>query len=71
MINEYFAKFLYDNYLQTGETIVKYRFLRQLRRDTQVYSFNIVLIIEDSNGFCFERFVFLGTSPRKNPKFSS
>lgn len=71
MINEFLEKYLYDNYLQNGETIVKYSFERILRRVTQTYFFYIKLIVEDSNGFCLERWVLLGSSPRKSHKSSS
>ena len=64
MINEYLSKFLYDNYVQNGETIVKYCFERQLHRESQTYSFYIVIIIEDSNGLLVNRRILLGTTPR-------
>lgn len=65
MINEYLEKFLYDTYLQNGETLVNYRFQRELHRESQTYRFYILLIIEDSNGFLSDRYVLLGSSPRK------
>lgn len=64
MINEYLAKFIYDNYALPGETVVKYRFDRELHRHSQTYRYFLRLIIEDSNGILRDVDVLLGTSCR-------
>lgn len=66
MINECLEKFLYDNYLQNGETLVKYRFSRDLHRQSQMYRFYITLIVEDSNGIWRDINILLGTTSRNS-----
>ena len=66
MINDKLHKMVFKEYVLPSESFISYKFVRELNRDTQTYSFILKLYVEDKAlGFCNERIILLGTSPRK------
>lgn len=52
--------------LSPNETVLSYKFKRELKRDTQRYIFTLRLYIEDKiSSVCYTRDILLGSSPRK------
>lgn len=66
MINDKLHKMVFKEYVLPSESFISYKFVRELNRNTQTYSFILKLYVEDrASGICNERIILLGTSPRK------
>lgn len=66
MISNLLLDCVSQNYLLPDETLVTYHFDRKLNRSRDIYSFLLVLEIENnSTGMHIEREILLGTNYRK------
>lgn len=66
MIADKLLDWVHADYLLPGEILLSYEFERKLCRTTQCYSFFLVIYAENyETGFCTNRSILLGSSPRK------
>lgn len=69
MISDKLQQLVINEYVLPNERLLSYKFVRKLNRSTQSYVFLLNIYVEDIGyGFCVERSILLGSSPRSPRK---